>query len=66
MSALSLTRHGVAALAGSLVLGGAALAQAGPLVSTEWLERNLGDPKLRIVEVSVEPDRHWSEGELLL
>ncbi|WP_244475903.1 sulfurtransferase [Methylobacterium sp. Leaf93] len=26
-----------------------------PLVSTEWLEANLASPKLRIVEVSVEP-----------
>ena len=32
----------------------AALAD-GPLVTTEWLEKNLDDPKLRIVEVSVEP-----------
>lgn len=55
MSVLSLIRHGVAALAASLVLGGAALAQTGPLVSTEWLEKNLSDPKVRIVEVSVEP-----------
>ncbi len=27
----------------------------GPLVSTDWLEKNLGNTKLRIVEVSVEP-----------
>lgn len=33
----------------------AAQAADGPLVSTEWLEKNLDDPKLRIVEVSVEP-----------
>lgn len=26
-----------------------------PLVNGEWLEKNLSDPKLRIVEVSVEP-----------
>ena len=30
-------------------------AQTSPLVSTEWLEANLSSPKLRIVEVSVEP-----------
>ncbi|WP_245257790.1 rhodanese-like domain-containing protein [Methylobacterium sp. 88A] len=29
--------------------------QTGPLVSTEWLEANLASPKLRIVDVSVEP-----------
>ena len=27
----------------------------GPLVTTEWLEANLGDDALRLVEVSVEP-----------
>ncbi|MBC8130590.1 MAG: sulfurtransferase [Rhizobiaceae bacterium] len=27
----------------------------GPLVSTAWLEKNLGDPELRLIEVSVEP-----------
>jgi thiosulfate/3-mercaptopyruvate sulfurtransferase len=41
------------------VLVGAALpaaAQAdGPLVTTEWLEKRLDDPKVRVVEVSVEP-----------
>ncbi|WP_244475758.1 hypothetical protein [Methylobacterium sp. Leaf466] len=26
-----------------------------PLVTTEWPEKNLDDPKLRIVEVSVDP-----------
>lgn len=54
MSVLSLIRRGAAVLAASLALGGAALAQSGPLVSTEWLEKNLSDPKVRIVEVSVE------------
>lgn len=34
---------------------GGAQDQASPLVSTEWLEANLADPKLRIIEVSVEP-----------
>ena len=55
MSVLSLIRRSAAVLAASLALSGAALAQTGPLVSTEWLEKNLSDPKLRIVEVSVEP-----------
>jgi thiosulfate/3-mercaptopyruvate sulfurtransferase len=30
-------------------------ADQSPLVTTEWLEKNLDNPKLRIVEVSVEP-----------
>ena len=35
---------------------GPATAQGGgPLVTGEWLEKNLNDPKLRIIEVSVEP-----------
>ena len=32
-----------------------AQAQDGPLVTTEWVEKNLDNPKVRIVEVSVEP-----------
>ncbi len=32
-----------------------ATADEGPLVSTEWAEKNLKNPKVRIVEVSVEP-----------
>jgi thiosulfate/3-mercaptopyruvate sulfurtransferase len=45
----------LAALA--LLLGAAAplSASEGPLVTTEWLERNLDNPKVRVVEVSVEP-----------
>src|SRR5688500_12348268 len=27
----------------------------GPVVTTEWLEKNLDNPKVRVVEVSVEP-----------
>lgn len=34
---------------------GVARASEGPLVTTEWLEKNLDNPKVRIVEVSVEP-----------
>ncbi|MDD2547392.1 MAG: rhodanese-like domain-containing protein, partial [Burkholderiaceae bacterium] len=28
---------------------------AGPLVSTEWLSQNLDNPKVRVIEVSVNP-----------
>ncbi|NMG66689.1 sulfurtransferase [Azoarcus indigens] len=44
--------------AGALVLAGLQAVLAAPadvLVSTEWLEKNLNDPKLRIIEVSVNP-----------
>ncbi len=37
------------------VLPAAAAQQSAFLVSTEWLEKNLNDPKLRVVEVSVNP-----------
>jgi thiosulfate/3-mercaptopyruvate sulfurtransferase len=33
----------------------AAQAQQGPLVTAEWVEKNLDNPKVRLVEVSVEP-----------
>ena len=52
---LSFFRHAAATLVASLLLGGAALAQSDALVSTQWLEGKLDDPKVRIVEVSVEP-----------
>lgn len=55
MPALSLLRRSLSTLAATLLLGGAALANSGPLVTTDWLEQNLNDPKLRIVEVSVDP-----------
>ena len=55
MFALSLLRRSAITLAAALLLGGAALANSGPLVTTDWLEKNLSDPKVRIVEVSVEP-----------
>lgn len=39
-----------------LVLALPAIAQTSPyLVSTDWLEKNLNDPKVRIIEVSVVP-----------
>ncbi len=43
---------------GALMMATPALAiegAEGPLVTTEWLEANLGNPDLRLVEVSVEP-----------
>ncbi len=48
-------RSVLAALA--LLVGAAAplAASEGPLVTTEWLEKRLDDPKVRVVEVSVEP-----------
>jgi thiosulfate/3-mercaptopyruvate sulfurtransferase len=55
MSALSLLRRTAAVLATSLALAGSALAQSDALVTTDWLEKNLDNPKVRIVEVSVEP-----------
>ncbi|MGJ5201973.1 sulfurtransferase [Bradyrhizobium sp. HKCCYLR20261] len=47
----------VAAVAGLACFASAAVAQASSsaLVTGEWLEKNLNDPKVRIVEVSVEP-----------
>jgi len=44
-----------ATVAGVFGLAGAAFAAEGPVVSAEWVEKNLGNPKVRIVEVSVEP-----------
>ena len=35
-----------------------ARASEGPLVSTEWLEKNLDNPKVRVIEVSVEPGQY--------
>jgi len=32
-----------------------ATAQEGPLVTTDWVEKNLNNPKVKLVEVSVEP-----------
>jgi thiosulfate/3-mercaptopyruvate sulfurtransferase len=55
MSILALLRWSLAALTISVIAGGAALAQSDALVTTEWLEKNLDNPKVRIVEVSVEP-----------
>ena len=45
----------VIAAAATVGISVSAAAQEGPLVSTEWIEKNLNNPKVRIVEVSVEP-----------
>ncbi|MBP2229218.1 thiosulfate/3-mercaptopyruvate sulfurtransferase [Azospirillum agricola] len=52
----SLTAAAFGALAVTLTLGSAvAAAPGGPLVTTDWLDRNLNDPKVRVIEVSVNP-----------
>ena len=43
------------AFALGVALAAPAQAQNSPLVTGEWLEKNLNDPKVRVVEVSVEP-----------
>ncbi len=43
------------AVIGVFGLAGVALASEGPVVSADWVEKNLNNPKVRIVEVSVEP-----------
>ena len=40
---------------GACLAGPVSAAPSDVLVSTEWLEKNLDDPKLRIIEVSVNP-----------
>ncbi|WP_194722106.1 sulfurtransferase [Noviherbaspirillum malthae] len=42
-------------LSSSLLLGVAHAAPSEFLVSTDWLEKNINDPKLRLIEVSVNP-----------
>ncbi len=42
-------------IAGSLLLGSAHAATSDFLVSTDWLEKNINNPKLRLIEVSVNP-----------
>jgi thiosulfate/3-mercaptopyruvate sulfurtransferase len=46
---------GAAVFAVAALLSAVASANTGPLVTTDWLESNLQNPKVRIVEVSVEP-----------
>ncbi len=43
------------AVVGAFGLAASAVASEGPVVSAEWVEKNLTNPKVRIVEVSVEP-----------
>jgi hypothetical protein len=45
----------VIAAAAAVGIIASASAQHAPLVTTEWVEKNINDPKVRIVEVSVEP-----------
>lgn len=55
---VSLVSSGAVALlltAAAAVLPAKAEIPAGPLVSTEWLDKNIDNPNLRLVEVSVEP-----------
>lgn len=42
-------------IAGTLLLGSAHAAPGDFLVSTDWLEKNINNPKLRLIEVSVNP-----------
>lgn len=48
---------GAVLTAAGMTAAGAVLAAApqGPLVDTAWLEKNLNDPSLRVIEVSVNP-----------
>lgn len=48
---------GAVLTAATMTAAGAVLAAApqGPLVDTAWLEKNLNDPSLRVIEVSVNP-----------
>jgi thiosulfate/3-mercaptopyruvate sulfurtransferase len=56
MSLRSLVAAAALALAPLLAAAPAAAQDPqGPLVTTEWLEKNLENPKVRILEVSVEP-----------
>lgn len=44
--------------AGLTILGSVAAASDGPLVTTEWLQENLENPEIRLLEVSVNPGVH--------
>jgi thiosulfate/3-mercaptopyruvate sulfurtransferase len=45
----------IVAAAAAVGISAGVSAQEGPLVTTEWVEKNLNNPKVRILEVSVEP-----------
>jgi thiosulfate/3-mercaptopyruvate sulfurtransferase len=53
ISMLKKTSLVLAALLG--LTAAASASTSGPLVTTDWLESNLSNPKVRVVEVSVEP-----------
>lgn len=52
---MTLSIRSLAAALGLTLLAGAATAQDGPLVTTDWLEANLNNPAVRVLEVSVNP-----------
>lgn len=52
---MTLVLKSLAAAAGFSLIAFSAAAQEGPLVSTEWLEANLNNPAVRLIEVSVNP-----------
>ena len=45
----------LSALAALMIVLPALAAPSDFLVTTDWLEKNLNDPKLRLIEVSVNP-----------
>jgi thiosulfate/3-mercaptopyruvate sulfurtransferase len=45
----------IIAAAAAIGISASASAQTGPLVTTDWVEKNLNNPKVRVLEVSVEP-----------
>ena len=55
MGIFRFVRMALGAVAGALLLAQPGLAQNGALVTTQWLEQNLANPKVRVIEVSVEP-----------
>lgn len=55
MDIFRFVRAALGAVAGALLFAQPGLAQDGPLVTTQWLEQNLANPKVRVIEVSVEP-----------
>lgn len=55
MKTKTIFSYAIAVALGAMVFAAGASARDNPLVTTEWLEKNLSDPKLRIVEVSVDP-----------
>ena len=55
MDIFRFVRAALGVVAGALLFAQPGLAQDGPLVTTQWLEQNLANPKVRVIEVSVEP-----------